>query len=42
MTFGLFYSHLEYFGIFCVNLVYFSRFGALYQEKYGNPDAFNI
>jgi hypothetical protein len=24
-------------GIFCGNLVYFSRFGILYQEKSGNP-----
>jgi hypothetical protein len=25
------------FGMFCGNLVYFSRFGMLYQEKSGNP-----
>jgi hypothetical protein len=25
------------FGIVCGNLVYFSRFGILYQEKSGNP-----
>jgi hypothetical protein len=25
-------------GIVCGNLVYFSRFGILYQEKSGNPD----
>jgi hypothetical protein len=32
--FGLFYCHLVY----CmVILVYFSRFGMLYQEKSGNP-----
>jgi hypothetical protein len=27
------------FGIFCGHLVYFPRFGILYQEKSGNPDA---
>jgi hypothetical protein len=39
--FGLFYSHLAcltgFFGIFYGNLVYFPRFGKLYQEKSGNP-----
>jgi hypothetical protein len=25
------------FGTFCGHLVYFSRFGMLYQEKSGNP-----
>jgi hypothetical protein len=45
---GLFYGHLVYFtdiwyiswpfGILCDTLVYFSRFGMLYQEKSGNPD----
>jgi hypothetical protein len=30
---GLFYCHLVYF---VVILVYFSRFGTLYQEKSGN------
>jgi hypothetical protein len=46
---GKFYGHLVYlftaiwyivcpFGIFAVSLVYFSRFGMLYQEKSGNPD----
>jgi hypothetical protein len=44
---GIFYDHLVYFtanenslrpfGIFCGNLVYFSRFGILDQEKSGNP-----
>jgi hypothetical protein len=43
----IFYGHLEYFmtilfilwsfGIFCGNLVHFSRFGMLYQDKSGNP-----
>jgi hypothetical protein len=35
-----FYGHWVYlwtFGIFCSNLVYFSRFGMLFQEKSGNP-----
>jgi hypothetical protein len=46
---GTFYGHLVYFmaiwyvirtlGIFCGNLVYFPRFGTLYQEKSGNPDS---
>jgi hypothetical protein len=27
------------FGIFCGRLVYFSRFGLLYQKKSGNPAA---
>jgi hypothetical protein len=31
---GLFFIHLVYF---CGYLVYFSRFGTLYQEKSGNP-----
>jgi hypothetical protein len=31
--FGLFYGQLVYFS----HLVYFSRFGILYQEKSGNP-----
>jgi hypothetical protein len=44
---GLFYGHLVHFTVFCYilwtfgigrgNLVYFSRFGILYQEKSGNP-----
>jgi hypothetical protein len=44
---GIFYRHLVHFmvfcyilwtfGIVCGNLVYFSRFGILYQEKCGNP-----
>jgi hypothetical protein len=44
---GIFYGHLVHFtvfwyilltfGIVCGNLVYFSRFGILYQEKSGNP-----
>jgi hypothetical protein len=44
---GTFYDHLVYFtaivsilwpfGIFCGHLVYFPRFGILYQEKSGNP-----
>jgi hypothetical protein len=44
---GIFYDHLVYFralgnilwpfGICCVNLVYFPRFGILHQEKSGNP-----
>jgi hypothetical protein len=46
---GLFYGHLGHFRVFCCilwafgivrgNLVYFSRFGILYQEKSGNPAA---
>jgi hypothetical protein len=32
---GTFYRHLVYF---VAILVYFSRFGMLYQEKSGNPD----
>jgi hypothetical protein len=45
---GIFYGHLVHFTDFCYilwtfgmvsgNLVYFSRFGILYQEKSGNPD----
>jgi hypothetical protein len=41
---GTFYGHLVHcyilwtFGIVRFNLVYFSRFGILYQEKSGNPD----
>jgi hypothetical protein len=44
---GIFYGHLVHytvfcyilrnFGIVCGNLVYFSGFGILYQEKSGNP-----
>jgi hypothetical protein len=44
---GIFYGHLVHFTAFCYilwtfgivrgNLVYFSRFGILYQEKSGNP-----
>jgi hypothetical protein len=44
---GIFFGHLVHytvlcyilctFGIVCGNLVYFSRFGNLYQEKSGNP-----
>jgi hypothetical protein len=30
------------FGIFCGNLVYFSRFGILYLEKSGNPVPFHL
>jgi hypothetical protein len=39
-TLGPFYGLLLHFGTFCivrVNLVYFSPFGTLYQEKSGNP-----
>jgi hypothetical protein len=39
-SFGLFYGHLVYFmdvNTFCGILVYFSRFGILYQAKSGNP-----
>jgi hypothetical protein len=42
------YGHLEYladildifwpFGAFCVNLVHFSGFGIMHEEKSGNPD----
>jgi hypothetical protein len=45
---AIFYGHLVHFTVFsyilatfCIvrgNLVYFSRFGILYQEKSGNPD----
>jgi hypothetical protein len=44
---GIFYGHLVHFMVFCYilwtfgmirgNLVYFSRFGILYQETSGNP-----
>jgi hypothetical protein len=44
---GILYGHLVHFTVFCYivlalgivcgNLVYFSRFGILYQEKSGNP-----
>jgi hypothetical protein len=44
---GIFYGHLVHFTVFCYilltfgivcgNLVYFYRFGILYQEKSGNP-----
>jgi hypothetical protein len=34
-SFVTFYGYLVY--IFCGHLVYFSRFGILYQEKSGNP-----
>jgi hypothetical protein len=44
---AIFYVHLDHFTVFsyilatfCIvrgNLVYFSRFGILYQEKSGNP-----
>jgi hypothetical protein len=47
---GIFYGHFVHFtvlcyilctfGIVCGNLVYFFRFGILYQEKSGNPDRF--
>jgi hypothetical protein len=46
---GIFYGHLVHFRDFCYiiwtfsivrgNLVSFSRFGILYQEKSGNPVA---
>jgi hypothetical protein len=45
---GIFYGHLVHFTVFCYilltfgivsgNLVYFSRFGILYQEQSGNPN----
>jgi hypothetical protein len=45
---GILYGHLVYFiaigyilvafGIFKCDLVYFSRFGMLFQEKSGNPE----
>jgi hypothetical protein len=45
---GVFYGHLVHFAVFCYilltfgivrsNLVYFPRFGILYQEKSGNSD----
>jgi hypothetical protein len=44
---GIFYRHLVHLTVFCYilwifgivrgNLVYFPRFGILYQEKSGNP-----
>jgi hypothetical protein len=44
---GIIYGHLVHFTVFCYilltigivrgNLVSFSRFGILYQEKSGNP-----
>jgi hypothetical protein len=44
---GIFYGHLVHFTVFCYilwtfgivrgNLVYFSRFGILYQEQSGYP-----
>jgi hypothetical protein len=44
---GMLYGHLVHFTVFCYilwtfgivhgNLVYFSRFGILNQEKCGNP-----
>jgi hypothetical protein len=44
---GIFYGHLVYFTDFCYvlwafgivrgNLIYFSRFGVLYEEKSVNP-----
>jgi hypothetical protein len=44
----IFYDHSEYFtdicnilrpfGTFCDNLVHFSHFGIMYQEKSGNPE----
>jgi hypothetical protein len=46
---GIFDGHLVHFTVYCYilwtlgvargNLVYFSRFGILYQEKSGNPAA---
>jgi hypothetical protein len=36
LPFGIFYDHLVYFVAILV-LVYFSRFGVLYQEKSGIP-----
>jgi hypothetical protein len=46
---GIFYGHLVHFTVFCFilwtfvivrgNLVYFSRFGILYRENSGNPEA---
>jgi hypothetical protein len=43
---GIFYGHLVHFTVFCFilwysswKLVCFSRFGNLYKEKSGNPDA---
>jgi hypothetical protein len=47
---GIFYGHLVHFTVFCFilwtfgivhgNLVYFSHFGGLYQEKSGNPGSY--
>jgi hypothetical protein len=48
----IFNGHLVHFTVFCYiiwtfgvvrgNLVYFSRFGILYQEKSGNPGFPNV
>jgi hypothetical protein len=43
-TFDIFYAQLVNIialCLFCGHLVYFSRFGMLYQEKYGNPDGYS-
>jgi hypothetical protein len=48
---GIFYGHLVHLTVFCYilwsfgnlgsgNLVYFFRFGILYQEKSGNPGCY--
>jgi hypothetical protein len=34
-SFGMLHGHMV--GIFCSNLVHFTRFGTLNQEKSGNP-----
>jgi hypothetical protein len=39
VRFAVFCYFLFTFGIVCGNLVYFSYFGTLYQEKSGNPGA---
>jgi hypothetical protein len=31
------YGHLGYFGEFCIQFVYCSGFGIMYQVKSGNP-----